>query len=168
MICSIELKIQEGELALPIKEAKQLFHTEVNYRINRWKNCVKLEKSKELSREVAFYFRKIADILSSGKYQEFERFVFKREKDICTSLGLDEREINIRNQTLFDALDNGFVLCPLKGNKLIEYYSDNRIVTIIDSDMNSALRFRNIDTGELLVLDLLLGRKDPNKELCII
>ena len=55
----------------------------------------------------------------------------------------------------------------MKGGKL-QFYANKRVVTVLNKDMKSILRFLNEETGEVLAIELLLGIKKGQKKLCVI
>lgn len=165
-VCAVSLAAGDDELNVPLRKTLQSFPAYVAYEIDRWRNCEVLKNSKELTMKIAAYFKNVAEILSARRYEEYMQLVNERETNICTALGLDVNEVRLRNSMLFDALEDGFEICPLKGNKYVEFYANGKLVTILDKDMNSALRFQNPETGDILILDMLLGIK--NSELCIV
>lgn len=166
MVCVVSVAAEGDELNVPLRKTLRSFPAYVAYEIDRWRSCEGLESGKELSMKVAAYFKNVAEILSEKRYGEYAELINERETNICTALGLDENEVTLRNRMLFDALEDGFEICPLKGNKYVEFYANGKLVTILDKDMNSALRFQNPETGDILILDMLLGIK--NNELCIV
>ncbi len=167
-VCASTLKVDKGELGLPLKMDKRMFDAEVSYHINRWDKCKVLNKSRELSAVVITYFQNIGQILEARQYGRFAELIMEREANICNALGVDKRDSDARNKILFECIDNGFIICPIKESKFLEYYANGRIVTLLDKDMKSALRFKNYETGELLVMDILLGIKENQSGLSII
>lgn len=57
---------------------------------------------------------------------------------------------------------------PMRGGERIQFYADKRVVSVLDLDMESTLRFRNEDTGAMIVVELLVAIKKGRHELCII
>jgi len=167
-VCQASLQMTPKGYKLPLTTTQKVFMADVAYKIDRWSACHALEHGRNMSRMVADYFLKIGRILSNGHFSEYAELVQQRESAVCTALDLGRERIPMRNKMLFDHLTNGFVYTPLAGKKLIEYYADNRLVTILDEDMQSALRFENIETGEILALDLLLGVRKGDRHLSII
>jgi len=166
-ICASSLSVSGAENTIPLKYEKMLFFAQVSYRITRWSDCEEIKDSRKIAPAVATFYQEIGQMLANRQYDQYLQYVRDREWNICTALSLDEKEINKRNDLLFECLDGGFVLQPMKGNRL-QFYSDKRIVTVLYKDMRPALRFYNEETGEMLAIELLLGIKKGQRELSVI
>lgn len=147
---------------------KKVFIATVSYEILRWSGCEELKDNKNYAPAIAAYYQQIGQLLSSKQYDKYLECIKEREYNICTALSLSHDEIDIRNQMLFECLNNGFVLQPLKGGKQMQFYGNRRIVSVLDHDMKSALRFINEKTGEILAIELFLGIKKGDKGFSII
>lgn len=167
-ICSSKIQVDSKNQTIPIKGDRKLFIADVSYHISRWSDCAVLKDSRSISSAVASYFQTIGHILANKQFDNYIEHIRNRELNIRTALSLDEKDVNDRNRILFEYLSNGFTLCPMKGGKLIEFYANRRIVTILDHDMRSALRFKNEQTGEMLAIELFLGIKQGQKDFCIV
>lgn len=167
-ICSSSLSVNESEKTLPVKFDKQLFITFVSYQSFRWNDCEVIKNRPNLASEVTTYFQNIGQMLANRQYEKYNEYVRDRDWKISTALSLDDDEANSRNQMLFKCLDNGFVLQPIKGEKKLQFYANERLVTILEEDMRSALRFQNVETGEILAIELLLGIRKGQNSLTVI
>lgn len=167
-VCKSLLSIDKENKIIPLKSDSKIFISNVAYQIERWSACEEIKDIKLISTEVIEYYNKIGKLLERKQFDEYLRYIKERECNICTALYLDENEISKRNDILFQYLNNGFILKPMTHKKQIQSYANNRIVTILDYDMRSALRFFNPETGEILAIELLLGRKHGQNSLCII
>lgn len=167
-VCSSSLAVEDADKTLPFKYDNKVFLANVSYQIQRWSDCEEITDSRKIASEVASFYQKIGKMLANKQYNQYLELVKNREQAICTSLSLDEDEVNLRNQMLFECLDEGFVLQSLKGGKQMHFYANKRIVTVLDDDMRSALRFQNEETGEILAIELFLGTKKGERGLCII
>lgn len=166
-VCSSALSVTAADTTLPFKYDKQLFRSDVAYRITRWGDCEEIKDSRDIAPAVAEYFQEIGRLLADRRYDRYLEYVGNRERNICTALSLDGNESDKRSRMLFECLDNGFVLQPMKGGRL-QFYANQRVVTVLNKDMKSILRFANKETGEMLAVELLLGIKRGQKELCIV
>ena len=167
-VCSSSLTVGEADKTLPYKYDKLVFLADVSYQIHRWSDCEEIKDSRKIASEVASLYQKIGKLLANKQYDQYLELVNNRERAIVTALSLEEDEASIRNQMLFECLDEGFVLHPLKGGKQMHFYANKRIVTVLDNDMRSALRFLNEETGEVLAIELYLGIKKGQRNLSII
>lgn len=166
--CTVSLTVGKAEQALPLKRQYAVFNAEVPYQISRWSDCERLENSRVASSEVAGFYQRIWKMLNEKQYDKYLGLIRKRELDICKALLLDESELDVRNQMFFECLNGGFELCPMKGKKILEFYADRKVVAVLDEDFRSVIRFRNPETGEILVVDLFAGRKKGENNLSII
>lgn len=166
-LCTSLQNISESEEFLSSKSDKKVFFSDVSYQIIRWSGCEEIKDSSNIGLSVVTYFQDVGKLLANKRYHHYMDLVEERERNICTALFLDMNEVIVRNKMLFDYLDNGFVLEPMNGSR-IQLYANGRIVTILDNDMKSALRFINKETGEILAIDLLLGIKKGKNVLSII
>lgn len=167
-VCQASKQLSEENFLLDSPNIQKNFIADVSYEISRWNSCHTIEKGKATSRMIADFFLKIGELLSSNRYEDYTKLVQKREEAVCTALGLGIEHVAERNKILFDNLQNGFVFKPIKGKKIIEYYADDRIVTILDEDMQSALRFENPENGQILAIELFVGFRKNYNELNII
>lgn len=167
-ICSSMLSVNETEKTLPTKYDEQIFISNVSYQNIRWSNCEEIKDRPNLASEVTAYFQYIGQLLANREYEKYNQYVRDRDWKISTALSLDDEEANSRNQMLFKCLDNGFVLQPIKGEKKLQFYANNRLVTILEEDMRSALGFKNVETGEILAIELLLGLRKGHNSLAVI
>lgn len=167
-VCSSSLIVEETETMLPFKYDKKMFVVDVPYRILRWGDCVELPEARRIAPMVSAFYQKIGQMLANKQFSQYAESVRDRELNICHALYLNEIEVDIRNQSLFDYLNSGFTMQPLKGGKRLQLYADKRIVTVLDEDTRPALRFLNHETGEALAVELLLGVKKGQRELSII
>ena len=165
--CSLELIVGESDMMSPYKYDISRFYADVSYQIIRWSDCEEIDDSRKISSPVAEFYQEFGQLLANKQYDQYMKLVRNREVNVCTALSLDEEETNKRNQILFNCLDNGFVLQPMKGGKL-QFYANKRVVTVLNKDMKSILRFLNEETGEVLAIELLLGIKKGQKKLCVI
>lgn len=167
-VCTSVLKIGENDTAIPFKFDKKVFTAEVPFKILRWSACEKFGDDKALGGRIASFFRRFGDILAARQTDEYMKLVGEREHNLCAALYLGNEEIEMRNRMLFNCLSRGFELQPMAGKKKLQYYADRRLVTVLDADMKSSLRFINRETGEILAVHLFLGIKKGQKELSII
>ncbi len=167
-ICSSTLSVNEMEQTLPLKFDKQLFFSDVSYKITRWSDCKEIKDRPNLASEVIAYFQNIGQLLANRQYEKYNEYVRDREGNVSTALSLDDDEANSRNQMLFKCLSSGFSLLPIKDEKKLQFYANERLVTILEEDMRSALRFQNVETGEILAIELLLGIKKGHNSLTVI
>ena len=167
-ICSSTLSVNETEQTLPVKFDEQTFFSFISYQNIRWSDCEEIKDRLNLASEVTAYFQNIGQLLANRQYEKYNEYVRERERKISTALSLDDEEANSRNQMLFKCLDNGFALQPIKEEKKLQFYANNRLVTILEEDMRSALRFKNIETGEILAIELLLGIRKGLNFLAVI
>ena len=167
-ICSSSLSVNETERTLPAKFDKQLFISFVSYQNFRWSDCEVIKDRPNLASEVTTYFQNIGKLLANRQYELYSEYVIDRDRKISIALSLDDDEANSRNQMLFECLSNGFVLQPIKGEKKLQFYANERLVTILEEDMRSALRFYNVETGEILAIELLLGIRKGDNSFAII
>ena len=79
-----------------------------------------------------------------------------------------EEEIEKRSESLIELLNDGFELVPMKGGKVLQYFADNRGVTVLDHDLKPALRFANEESGEMIGIELILGIKKGKTEFEVI
>lgn len=166
-LCISSQNISEKEEFSASKSDKKVFFSDVPYQITRWSGCEEIKDSDNIISSVAAYFQSVSQLLVNKRYHHYLELVREREQNICTALFLDMNEVTVRNKMLFDYLDNGFVLGPMNGNR-IQLYANKRVVTILDNDMKSALRFINEKTGEILAVDLLLGIRKGENVFCIV
>ena len=166
-VCSLELIVGESDMTSPYKYDMIRFYADVSYQIIRWSNCEEINDSRKISSSVAEFYQEIGRLLANKQYDQYMKIVRNRELNVCTALSLDEEETNKRNQMLFDCLDRGFVLQPMTGGKM-HFYANKRVVTVLNKDLKSILRFINEETGENLSIELLLGIKKGQKNLCVI
>ena len=167
-ICSSTLSVNETEQTLPVKFDEQTFFSFISYQNIRWSDCEEIKDRLNLASEVTAYFQNIGQLFANRQYEKYNEYVRERERKISTALSLDDEEANSRNQMLFKCLDNGFALQPIKEEKKLQFYANNRLVTILEEDMRSALRFKNIETGEILAIELLLGIRKGLNFLAVI
>lgn len=166
-ICSSSLSVDETEGVIPIKHHRELFIAEVSYQIKRWSNCEKIPETQNVKQAVIQYYQNISQLLARKQYNNFWEFVRERDNSINIALSLDEEEINNQNHMMFDYLDNGFIVQPVK-DALIHYYANGRIVALLDKNLRSALQFINQDNGEVMDIELLLGIKKGYNNFSII
>lgn len=167
-VCSSSLAVGEADKTLPSKYDNKSFLADVSYQIQRWSDCEEITDSRKVASEVASLYQKIGKMLANKQYNQYLELLKNREQAICKALSLDEDEASLRNQMLFECLDEGFVLQPLKGGKQMHFYANKRIVTVLDDDLRSALRFQNEETGEVLAIELFLGIKKGQRSLSIV
>lgn len=165
---SSDVVVGEGDQLVPYKHDKILFYADVSHRISRWSDCVVLENNRQTANAAGQFFEMIGEMLANRQYDRYTQLISQRENDICTALSLDEKETRRRNEMLFGLLDKGLEWQPMQGNLRLMLYANKRVVTIVDRDMKSALKFKSKETGETLSLELLLGRKIGSRSLSII
>ena len=166
MVTSLSIDIKDE--VIPVKTLNRIFLADVAYQINRWNNCISLEKNNSLTSEVMSFYKRVAKLLAEKKYDSFISLIHNRESKICTALALDNENVDKRNTMLFHYLDNGFEPCELKGGKMIRFFANKRLVSILDSDFQSALKFRNSETRETIAVELLLGKENGSQKLSVI
>ncbi len=167
-ICSSFISISEAKEMIPYKTDCQIFYADVIHHIIRWSDCEAIQDNENLASEVITFYNIIGEILAKKQYHKYIEYIKDRETNVCMALSLDENEKNERSQILFNHLDNGFVLHPLTGNENIHFYANRKLVVLMNNEMNSALRFINKDTDEILFIDLLIGKKKGKKHFSII
>lgn len=167
-VCSSNLAVSGDANVQTFMYDIKTFIANVSYEITRWSCCEEIKDIKRIAPLVAEFYQTIGLLLANKQYDNYTEYIKERELNICKSLMLGNDEICIRNEMLFECLDSGFVIQPLKGGKQMQLYANNRVVTVLDSDMKSALRFVNEETGEMLTIELLLGIKKGESKFSII
>ncbi len=168
LACSSELIIGENDVILPYKQDIKVFKADVSHHILRWSDCIEIEDNRQTTEEVVAFFQMAGQMLANKQYDRYADLISKREKDICTALSLDAKGVSERNERLFRLLNDGFVWQPLRAPQQLGLYAHNRVATLIDVDFKSALKFKNRDTGQILSIDLLLGKKGENAGFHVI
>ena len=167
-VCSSTLTVDENKKLLPFLYEKKAFASIVSYTINRWNDCVEIKDSRRITSEISALYKTIGQLLSDGQESQYMQYVRDREVNICSALLLGEDEVKLRNKMLFECLNRGFVLQPLEGRKRLQFYANNRVVSILDQNYGPLLRFVNEDTDEVLSIELLVGTKKGRRGLSIV
>ena len=165
---SSEIVVGEGNQIMPYKHDAILFYADVSHRISRWGDCVALENNRQTANAAGEFFEMIGKLLANREYDRYTQLISKRENDICTALSLNEKETRRRNEMLFGLLGKGLEWQPMRGSLRLMLYANKRVATIVDSDMKSALKFVNETSGEILAIDLLIGKKKGSDIFCIV
>lgn len=167
-VCESHFSANQNNIVQSVFHDRKEFFASVGYQISRWSDCNQLTDRNVISSHIASIFQNIGDLLTLKKYNEYVELIRNREQNICTALMTGSKEIQLRSNMLIDCLDDGFVMVPINGRKVLQFYANRRIVTLLDQDMKSALRFYNDKTGEMLAIDILLGIKYGKTDFEII
>lgn len=168
LVCKSALAAKDSEIPIDVLFDRKEFLASVSYEISRWGDCIRLDNARKIGRQVASIFQRIGNELSAKNYDYYSDLVRNREINICKSLLLGEDEIEKRSESLIELLNDGFVLVPMKGGKVLQYFADKRAVTVLDHDLKPALRFANEESGEMIGVELILGIKKGKTEFEVI
>lgn len=166
-MCAATSQSAPDAVPVSLPRISKAFMADVPYRIDRWGDCRRIEHGRNVAREAADFFLNVGQTLAAGNYEAYAQMVNNREVAVCTALYQGSHHVAQRNKILIDTLAKGFVYTPITGKKIIEYYAHDKLITILDEDRQSALRFENPVTGEIMVLDLLLGYNGHDRQLTI-
>lgn len=136
--------------------------------VTRWRDCMTLSESRELRIAVFSLYDKIGNILKDRQYDKYLALISNREYEIVKSIGLDEKEVFLRQKALVDYLSHGYHYVGFEGNEIMHFYAGGKAVALLTADMDPALRFFNEEEGDYLTLDLLLGMKPGKKSLVVV
>ena len=144
------------------------FDANIDYPVDRWNDCEKIDRYQNV-RAMAFYFyNNLGKIFRNHQYNTYSSMIAHREQEIVKSIGLDEREIQIRDKQLIENLNNGYVFKELRGDEIVHFYAGGKAMALLTPEMDPALRFYSAENDNYLVLDLLLGIRKGTGMLSIL
>ncbi|MDE6279521.1 MAG: hypothetical protein K2M05_06060 [Paramuribaculum sp.] len=166
-ICLSELVFGKDNIG-EVKSDMQIFNAEVPYTIWRWSNCIEIRDPRMVSNAAMDIYKQIGQAIAAGQRDRYMQYVRRREENICNALYLGEEEIEMRSNMIFECIEDGFTPVTMSGRKKIHLFSNKRVIAILDEDMKSALRFEDKESGDMFVLELLLGIKSGDRNLSVI
>ena len=159
--------IKEGEL-MPAFSYQDVFYAEVPYNLVAWKYSEDLSEIDDLRTMLDEQYIKLENIISNRQYNTLKSLIQEREDNIEKSMYLDKEERNSRFDELIEDFENGFTIIPHTAKDKLIIFGNNKLVSLIKEDGNSALMLNNEETEEELNIEVKFHIKSNCLELSII
>lgn len=159
----------QDDAIIPCFIHEDTFRVDVPYTLTGWKQSVKLDKFKDELRPMVFKkYNSIISMMRNHRFLEYENAFKEREDIIGVCYYMSEDEKQERLKAVKDAIMNCTEIVPLSSTDTLELADEGRLVRLIKTDGESALRLRNENEGEETMLELWLHMKPGSNELTII
>ena len=157
------------ENPLPVVEYHTTFNASVPYKITAWQNSVDLRDFPDLRNMLDRICKTIEHLVNTKQYDRFVDMLSEREDNVSIAMYFTPEEKKGRMQRLVDDFKSGFTMVPFSLDEaIIVYYAQGKVITLVKSDLESAFRFVNTETGEELNLEMRFHLKRGSTELSII
>ena len=159
----------QDEAIVPYLVHEDIFRVDVPYTLMGWKQSMKLDKLKDGLRPMVFMkYNSIIAMMRNHRFAEYENAFREREAIMGTCFFMSEAEKQDRMKDVEKDIMNCTEIVPLSSKDNLELAADGRLVRLIKTDGESALRVKNDETGEETMIELWLRMKPGSTELTII
>lgn len=159
----------QNDAVLPYLVHEEAFRVDVPYSLIGWTQSTKLDRFKDQLRPMVFMkYNSIIAMMRNRNFSQYENVFRERENIMGTCFYLSEEEKLDRMKEVESIISSGTEIVPLSSKDDLELAADSRLVRLIKSDGESALRIKNDATGEMSTIELWLHMKPGSSELTII
>lgn len=159
----------QNEAIIPYIFHENTFRVDVPYTLTGWKQSTKLDQLKDQLRPMVFMkYNSIISMMRNHRFSEYEDAFREREAIMGTCFFMSEAEKQGRMKDVEKDIMNCTEIVPLSSKDNLELAADGRLVRLIKTDGESALRLKNEEAGEETMIELWLQMKHGSNELTII
>ena len=145
------------------------FLVNMPYSLTGWKQSIKLDRFKDQLRPMVFMkYNSIIGMMRNRNFTQYEAAFREREDIMATCFYMSEVEKQMRMDEVKDLITYCSEIVPLSSTDQLELAADGRLVRLVKTDGESALRIRNEEAGEETMIELWLHMKSGGSELTII
>lgn len=167
-MASYETPPQE-DAVMPYLLHEDSFQVNVPYSLTGWKQSIKLDQFDDQLRPMVFMkYNSIIGMMRNRNFTQYEAAFREREDIMATCFYMSEAEKQGRMEDVKDLITYCGEIVPLSSTDRIELAAGGRLVRLVKTDGESALRLRNEESGEETMIELWLHMKSGSRELTII
>lgn len=161
---------KQNDTIIPYMLHDETFKVDVPYNLIGWKQSTQLDqfKNHQLRPQVIRKYNSIISMMRNHDFSQYENAFKEREDIIGACYYLSEYEKQDRMNAVKEAIMNCDEIVPLSGIEMLEFAADSRLVRLVKTDHESALRLRSYESREETTIDLWLHMKHGTHELSII
>jgi len=160
-------KVEENKKT-PFLTTSIEFTAEISYSLTKWSDGENLKDVDNFKEKIIEAYNKLANLLKEEKYTEFVEKIQVREKNMATSMYLNNSESNARINSLLDDAKNGFKVMPFPQDTILRFYGYGKLATFKKLNGEPAFYLYNEETKEELMIDQMFYIPKGNAELKII
>ena len=160
---------QHDNAVIPYLVHEDFIQVEIPYTLVGWKQSMKLNRLKDQLRPMVFMkYNSIIAMMRNHRFAEYENAFRERENIMGTCFYLSEEEKHGRMKDIENDIMNCSEIVPLSSTDTLELADEGRLVRLIKTDGESALRLLNEKDGAEILIELWLQMKPGSTELTII
>ena len=154
---------------LPFLIHEDVFHAEVPYSLEGWKNSMKLDQYGDgLRTMVVEKYESLISLMRNRDFSQYAKEFEERENIMGVCFYLSEEEKRERMGDIETVVKNSNRIVPISNKDYLEFAADGRLVRLVKEDGESSLRLLNEEAGEEIIIELWLQMKQGSNELTII
>lgn len=159
----------QEEAIIPFLVHEEVFRVDVPYSLTGWKQSIKLDRFKDQLRPMVFMkYNSIIAMMRNHNFAQYENAFRERENIMGVCFYLSEAEKKGRMTEIENDITNCSEIVPLSSKDTLELADEGRLVRLIKTDGESALRLLNEKDGAEILIELWLHMKPGSTELTII
>lgn len=143
----------EGNQKIPFLTTSTEFLAEISYSLTKWTDGENIQDVDRFKEKLIASYNNLGNLLKEGRYSEFAEKIKVREKNMATSMYLNNSESNARINSLIEDAKNGFVVMPFPQDTILKFYGYGKLVTFKKLNGEPAFYLYNKETSEELMID---------------
>lgn len=157
------------DAVIPFVVHEDVFRVEVPYTLVGWKQSTKLDRFEDDLRPMVFRkYNSMIALMRNRNFAQYEEAFRERENIMAACFYMSPEEKQARMKDIEHDIVSCTEIVPLSSKDQIELADDGRLVRLIKSDGESALRLKNDLEESEIMIEMWLHMKPGNTELTII